>query len=452
VIREVGKPFGVESVTTFVGGGGPRFWFSIAPEQRQSNYAQLVIRLEDKHETSQLIQPLQAALSARIPGARIDVRELESGPAVGVPVSIRVSGADIDTLRQIAAKVENVLRKTPNAERVRENWGADNFTVDVRVDADRASAAGLTHHDVSRSSSAALNGTQVGVLHEGDHKLGIVARLRASERQRLADVGNLYVYSQQSASAKAPLRQIAELGFDGRIAKILRRNHARTITIGAFPASGVLPSEVIAQVAPELDAIARSLPPGYELTIGGEQEEQKKSFKELAVVLVISIIAIFMALVLQFKNALKPLLVFAAIPFGAVAGLAGLLVMGAPFGFMAFLGVISLIGVIVSHVIVLFDFIEERREQGAPLLEALLDAGVLRLRPVLVTVGATVLGLVPLAMHGGPLWEPLCFVQIAGLTVATVVTLVLVPVFYAMFVLDLKLLRWEAPVQMEAQA
>jgi multidrug efflux pump subunit AcrB len=151
------------------------------------------------------------------------------------------------------------------------------------------------------------------------------------------------------------------------------------------------------------------------------------------------------ALVLQFRNAIKPLIVFAAIPFGAVASLYGLLLMGAPFGFMAFLGIISLIGVIVSHVIVLFDFIEEKHEHGAPLLEALLDAGILRLRPVLVTVGATVLGLIPLALHGGPLWEPLCYVQIAGLSAATVVTLVLVPVLYAICVLDLKIVRWDEP-------
>jgi multidrug efflux pump subunit AcrB len=452
VIREVGAPYGVESVTTFVGGGGPRFWFSVSPEQRQANYAQIIVKLRDKHETEHLIRPLQAALSARIAGARIDVRELESGPAVGVPVSIRVSGPEIETLREIASRVAGVLEATPNAERVRDNWGADSFTVALRVDADRANAAGLTNVDVSRASSAALNGAQVGLLQEGDHKLPIVARLRASERQQLSDVGNLYVYSSQSAAAKAPLRQIADLDFDGRIAKILRRNHARTITIGAFPSDGALPSEVLAQARSGLDAIRRALPPGYELTIGGEQEEQQKSFKELAIVLVTSVLAIFIALVLQFKNALKPLIVFAAIPFGAVAALAGLRVMGAPFGFMAFLGVISLIGVIVSHVIVLFDFIEERREHGAPLLEALLDAGILRLRPVLVTVGATVLGLFPLAMHGGPLWEPLCFVQIAGLSAATIVTLVLVPVFYAVFVLDLKLLRWEAAPERDAHA
>jgi multidrug efflux pump subunit AcrB len=445
VVREVGAGYGIESVTTFVGGGGPRFWLSIAPEQRQANYAQLVIRVKDKHDTGRLIEPLQQALSSRIAGARIDVRQLESGAAVGVPVSIRVSGPEIATLREIAGKVEGVLRRAPEAERVRDNWGADNFSVELKVDADRASAAGLTNADVSRSASAALNGAQIGSLQEGDHKLSIIARMRPSERQVLSDVANLYVYSSRDSRAKAPLRQIAELDFTGKTAKIARRNHARTITIGAFPTPGHLPSEVMATVQREIHQIARSLPPGYDLVIGGEQEEQQKSFQELAIVLAISIIAIFIALVLQFKNAVKPLIVFAAIPFGAVAALFALFVMGAPFGFMAFLGVISLIGVIVSHVIVLFDFIEEQREHGAPLMEALLDAGILRLRPVLVTVGATVLGLVPLAIHGGPLWEPLCYVQIGGLTAATVVTLVIVPVLYAIFVLDLKLVSWGAP-------
>lgn len=127
-----------------------------------------------------------------------------------------------------------------------------------------------------------------------------------------------------------------------------------------------------------------------------------------------------------------------------VGALAALWVMGEPFGFMAFLGCVSLVGVIVSHVIVLFDFIEEAHERGATLREALLDAGIMRLRPVLITVGATVIALFPLALHGGPLWEPMCYAQIGGLSVATFVTLLLVPVLYAIFVFDLKLVKWEA--------
>jgi multidrug efflux pump subunit AcrB len=153
--------------------------------------------------------------------------------------------------------------------------------------------------------------------------------------------------------------------------------------------------------------------------------------------------AIFLTLVLQFRNAIKPIIVFAAVPYGTVGALAVLWLMGSPFGFMAFLGIISLVGVIVSHIIVLFDFIEEKHAEGEPLQEALLDAGIVRLRPVLITVGATVIALFPLAMHGGPLWEPMCYAQIGGLIAATFITLLLVPVIYSIFVLDLKLIKWD---------
>jgi multidrug efflux pump subunit AcrB len=158
-----------------------------------------------------------------------------------------------------------------------------------------------------------------------------------------------------------------------------------------------------------------------------------------------SVIAIYLALVFQFGNAIKPLIVFAGIPFGAVGALAGVWLMDMPLGFMVILGITSLIGVIVSHVIVLFDFIEERHELGDNLRDALIDAGILRIRPVLITVAATVLALFPLALHGGPLWEALCYAQIGGLSLATLVTLLIIPVIYSIFVLDLRIIQWAAP-------
>jgi multidrug efflux pump subunit AcrB len=183
------------------------------------------------------------------------------------------------------------------------------------------------------------------------------------------------------------------------------------------------------------------------MQIGGEDDKMKSGFRELAVVMGISVFAIFLALLFQFNSAVKPLLVFAAVPYGVVGALAALWIMGTPFGFMAFLGVASLVGVIVSHVIVLFDFIEEKHQEGEPFEEAVIDAGIMRVRPVMITVGATVLALFPLALHGGPLWEPLCYAQIGGLSVATFITLLLVPVLYAIFVLDLKILKWETKAE-----
>jgi multidrug efflux pump subunit AcrB len=338
--------------------------------------------------------------------------------------------------------VADVLRGTPITARVRDNWGPESFAVRLNTDAERANLSGLTNMDVAGASSSAINGSRLSVLREGDRQIPIVARMRMEQRAELSDVRSLYVLSDRGGQS-VPLEAISSIVYEMRTEKLQRRNQFRTITVQAFPAEGSLPSEVLTSVMPALTDIQRTLPPGYTLEIGGEREEQVKGFRNLAIIMVISIAMIFLALVIQFKHAVKPFIVFAAIPFGAAGALFTLWLVGAPFGFMAFLGVASLIGVIVSHIIVLFDFIEEMHEQGKPLEEALLDAGIVRLRPVLITVAATVIALFPLAAHGGPLWEPMCYAQIGGLTVATFVTLVVVPVLYAIFVRDLKLVKWE---------
>jgi multidrug efflux pump subunit AcrB len=275
--------------------------------------------------------------------------------------------------------------------------------------------------------------------------------MRMEERSQLADIKNLYVYSTQGVQ-KVPLQQVSSVKYQMETEKLRRRNQFRTITVSCFPAEGRLASEVMADVRPQLAEFEKTLPPGYSLEVGGEEEAQTSGFRELVIVLAISVAAIFLALVFQFRHAVKPLIVFAAIPYGMVGAVAALWVMGSPFGFMAFLGMVSLVGVIVSHIIVLFDFIEEKRAEGEPLREALLDAGIMRLRPVMITVGATVIALFPLALHGGPLWEPMCYAQIGGLTAATFITLLLVPVIYAIFVLDLKLVRWEGAPESTAVA
>jgi multidrug efflux pump subunit AcrB len=440
-----GEPHPVlKSMTTFVGGGGPRFWSSAAPEMSQLNYAQVLVEVFDKHDTNHLVDKVQAILSAEVPGVRLDVRRLEIGPVIGVPVSIRVTGEDIPTLRQLAAEVSDILRAVPIAERVRDNWGPESFAVRVRTDSDKANLSGLTNLDVAAASAAAMNGAQVATLREGKNQIPVVARLRMEERAQLSDIRSLYVYAGQG-DQKVPLQSISSIVYDLQTEKLQRRNQFRAVTIGAFPAAGVLPSEVLNAAFPQLREFEHRLPPGYRMEIAGEYEEQTKGFGDLAIAMLMSITMIFLALVFQFKHAIKPLIVFAAIPYGIVGALAALWVMGEGFGFMAFLGIASLIGVIVSHIIVLFDFIEERHEHGEPLEQALLDAGIMRLRPVLITVAATVFALFPLAAHGGPLWEPMCYAQIGGLGFATVVTLLIVPVIYATFVLDLKLVTWNTP-------
>ncbi|HEV7241317.1 MAG TPA: efflux RND transporter permease subunit [Thermoanaerobaculia bacterium] len=447
VIRRVAAEYGkehektdvLERLTTFVGGGGPRFWFTVAPELQQLNYAQIVVQVKDKHDTGELVPRLQKALSAEVPGARIDARQLDMA-AVGIPVAVRVSGNDIAVLRQNAEELKKIFRSIPQAQRVRDDWGDESMMLRLDIDSDRANFAGITNYDVAASSSSAINGRAVTQLRDGNDLIPVVVRLRPEERARMSDVQGLYVVSEKGT--RVPLGQVSKIDYGMETEKLRRRNQFRTITVSAFPAEGVLPSEVMNAARARIEALQKNLPPGYRLEIGGEEEEQKKGFANMTMVMLISILMIYLALVLQFRNAIKPVIVFAAIPYGIIGALICLVIVGVPFGFMAFLGVASLIGVIVSHVIVLFDFIEEMQAEGAPLREALIDAGIVRLRPVLITVGATVLGLFPLASHGGPLWEPLCYAQIGGLIIATAITLLMVPVIYAICVLDLRIVKW----------
>ncbi len=441
-----GKPRPIlRHVTSFVGGGGPRFWFSVSPEQSQPNYAQVLIEVTDKWLTPKLQEPLQTALASRIPGARIDMRQLESGEPVGVPVQIRLMGEDMVALRRQAEKLKALLRAEPLAYRVRDDWGTEILRARMVIDPDKANLAGVTNQDVARSSMAAVNGFEATTLTEGRLSIPVIVRLRARERASLADLPSLYVYSQANPEKRVPFGQVASIDFGVETEKIARRDQFRTIVVSCFAVPGRLPSEVVAAAMPGIEALKSQLPPGIRLEIGGEHEKQVSGFNDLFVVLAISVAGIYLALLFQFKNAVKPLIVFSAIPYGAAGAVAALYVMGAPFGFMAFLGIISLIGVIVSHVIVLFDFIEEKLEEGEDLRMALLDAGILRLRPVLITVGATVIALFPLATSGGPLWEPLCYAQIGGLTAATCITLLMVPVIYSIAALDLKIIPARHP-------
>jgi len=447
-----GKPSQIlRYLTTWVGGGSPRFWFSISPQPQQLNYAEVLVEVNKKEITPEFVDQVQPVLSATVPGARIDLRQLQTNP-VNYPVEIRItsradvstagSAKDIRTLRQIASQVEAILRSAPAAERVRNEWDTESPTVTLNVDPDRANLAGISNLDVANSATSALSGVSVTTLQDGDRNIPVVARLKMDERAKLSDIQNLYVYGEQSSS-KIPLVQISSIQNSMVTDRIIRLDHFRSMSIYAFPAPGHLPSEITAIAVPKLLEFEKTLPAGYSISIGGEFDKQKTGFRNLAQVLAVSIAMIYLALLFQFNNAIKPLLVFAAAPYGVAGALIALWVMNTSFGFMAFLGIASLIGVIVSHVIVLFDFIEEMHAKGEPFEEAVIDAGIIRLRPVMITVGATVLALFPLAMHGGPLWQPLCYAQIGGLTVATFITLLMVPVLYSIMVLDLKWLTWE---------
>lgn len=429
-------------LTSFIGGGAPRFWSSAQPEAPKLNYGEIVVETYDKHDTHELVELWQTALQEQVAGARVDMRELETGAVIGIPIQIRIFGNDPTVLRKEAETIKNVFLAQPYSARVNDNWGHEAIQAMAFLSADRAAQENITAQDLNSSLQAGLEGLQVGELRSGDKEIPLVLRLRIEDRAAAGDLRSLYVFSSDGQRA-VPLPQVADVTYDKAPVNLYRYQQFPTITVQAFPTSGHLASEVLNPAMKHLRQIEGNFPPGTRMEIAAAYKEQNKGFKNLSIILGISVVMIYMALLAQFKHAVKPLLVFAAIPYGIVGALLLLLIMGRPFGFMAFLGVISLIGVIVSHIIVLFDLIEERREAGEPIEDALLDAALLRLRPVLITVFATVTALVPLAIEGGPLWQPLCYAQIGGLLFATMVTLLIVPVLYSISVLDLKIIAWE---------
>jgi multidrug efflux pump subunit AcrB len=458
--KDGAPPHILKYVTTWVGGGSPRFWFSVSPQPQQLNYAQVLVQLTNKDVTPAFANQVQPVLTTSLPGVRCDYRQLQTNP-INYPIEIRViSEADISSthsakdfaiMRGITSQVEDIVRSSPAADRVRNEWQRESFQVTLNVDPDRANLAGITNLDVANSATSAMSGQTVTTLQDGDRNIPVVARLKMTERARLSDIQNLYVYSASSGdNTKIPLVQVSDVVNSMTTARIIRIDHFREMSVFAFPAPGHLASEVTNFALPKLKEFEKTVPPGYKIGIGGEYNKQQDGFRNLTLVLIVSVLMIYLALLFQFNNAVKPILVFAAAPYGVAGAIYGLAVMHTSFGFMAFLGIASLIGVIVSHVIVLFDFIEEMHAKGEPFEDAVIDAGIIRLRPVMITVGATVLALFPLAIHGGPLWQPLCYAQIGGLTVATFITLLMVPVLYSIFVLDLKILTWETEKEKEA--
>ncbi|MFA0812598.1 efflux RND transporter permease subunit [Microbulbifer epialgicus] len=441
----------LQAMSTTVGGGAPRFWFTVNPQQQQSNYGQIIIRLSNKNFTPELAPLIQEALSKNITGAYLDVRQLQTTP-VTYPFEIRVLGRvttgsleeerDIQTLRKFAGKVEEIVGQSPYARTVRQNWGGESMILFMNVLEDRAAISHVTNEDIALSSSSGINGTEVATLRQGDKEIPIVSRLRLDQRGQLQDINNLYVFSSIS-KVRVPLKQVATTSINFATERIHRLEKFRTISVFAFPYEGFVSSDIMGDIADKLKELEKTLPSGYQLQISGDSANAKHGFLQLLMILGVSSSAIFLALVFQFSNLLKPLVVFATVPLGMVGALVALYLTGQPFGFMAFLGIVSLVGVIVSHIIVLFDFIEARHAAGDAFRDALLDAGILRLRPILITIAATTFALIPLAFHGGPLWQPLCFAQIGGLILATCGTLLLVPVLYTTMVVDLKWIRWK---------
>ena len=424
----------VVSGAVFVGGSAPRFYYNVTPKAPDDHLAQVLINTRNADEVPALVARLRTELDREISGARCVVKQLEQGPPVDTPIQIRLTGDDLDTLRGLADQVGSALREA-GGYKVHDDLDQRVPTLQIGIDQDRASAAGVVGPAIGAAVRSAFAGLTVTELREGSRLVPVVLRLRAEERDDVAKVSELRVES--LGGGLVPLREFAKVETEPDFAMIHHHGQRRAVTVKSYSSIGELPAAVLAKAKPALDRI--TLPPGYRLAYDGEARELKQSREEMGGVMLVSLALIALAMIIQFNSVTKSVVVMLTVPLGLIGGLAGLALFHAPLGFMAMLAIVSLAGVIVSHIIVLSDSIEEARAEGMELQSALIRAGLVRMRPVLVTALATAGGLIPLARTGGELWAPLTAVHIFGLLVATVLTLFILPVLYYLFAARL---RW----------
>ncbi len=429
-----GKPSSLRAITSFVGGGAPRFWYSFAPRPRGSNVGQIMVEVEHEAALAPLATATAGLLDRRIAGARFDIRHLENGKSGVMPVELRVVGDDVRELRRIGDSLKRRLAASPFARNARDDWETDRLRISFEANG-KAAANGITKMDIARAVVEASQGLPLGELRTPLESIPILGRSGATRVEEITVLS-------RTLRSPIPLSQVADRTLQLEPEVIVHRDHVRALTVSALVLEGSLASDVMTDMRQSIAEERSNLPPGYSIQVGGTEADFLRVRSEATLVAVVSFAGIALMLLLSFRRIVKVALVLAAIPFGIGGGFVALRLAGVPLGFMAIVGLISLAGVIVSHILVLFDYLEEAEARGESFEVAIVSAGLQRMRPVLVTIAATVFGLVPLALHGGALWQPLCYAQMGGLIVATVVTLFVVPLMYTVCVRDLGWVSW----------
>ena len=425
----------LRNTVSFVGMGGPRMMLTSSPEQDYTNYAHILVNSSDASLSRRWAVRLRTEL-AKIPDARIDVRDYSLGPYIKNAVEFRVLGEDDATLRALAPRVAQIFRETPGTRNVTDDWLNSAYQLEVDIDASAASLAGVTNADVAKTMSSLISGGRLTTYREGDHLVDVVLRMRGDQRSHVSDLGGLFV---NGRDGKVPLDAIAALTPTWQPAVIRRQDGVRVISIGSQVDGGVLPNVVAAAIRPQLEALVDELPPGYRLEDGGELEKTTESQAKISAALGISLILILLVLISQYNSVLKPLIVLIAAPLALIGALVGLYVTGWALGFMPSLGIVSLIGVVINNAIILIDFIETSVGEGMALREAVARAGKLRMKPIVLTTLTTVGGLFPLALFGGPMWAGMSWCMIFGLLLSTALTLLVIPTAYVLFAERLKM-------------
>jgi multidrug efflux pump subunit AcrB len=421
------KEPGIESVTTWIGSGVPRFYLPLDQIFPQSNVSQAIVLPKDLATREALRKRLPELLATEFPEVRGRVKLLPNGPPVPYPVQFRVVGTEMQQVRAWADRAKAILYANPNMRGVNDNWNEAVKVLRLEIDQDKARALGVTSQAIAQASRTILSGSVIGQYREGDRLIDIVLRQPIEERDAITDLAHGYL---PTASGRAiPITQIAKVSFTFEPGVLWREGRDYAVTIQGDVAEGLQGPTVTAQVWPELQKLAAEMPPGYSIQIAGAVEESSKGQGSIAAGVPVMLFIIFTLLMLQLQSFSRSMLVFLTGPLG-IAGVAGaLLLLDRPFGFVALLGVIALMGMIMRNSVILIDQIEQDRRAGVAAWDAIVEAAVRRFRPIVLTAAAAVLAMIPLSRS--VFWGPMAVAIMGGLIVATALTLLALPAMYA---------------------
>jgi len=414
---------------TNVGKGNPRIYYNEIPENERTDYGQIFVQL--KPETSpprkmEIIEELKSKFSG-IVGAKVEVKNFEQGPPVTAPVEVRLSGENLDTLRNLALKVESMLKET--AGTIYVNNPVANLKTDIKVDInkDKARQLGINTADIDRTVRLALAGLNLGSFtDQNDIERSILVTSPRPERATLTSFDNLYVNNFQGIGI--PLSQVATLTFESSTLSIDHFNKERSVSVSSFVNQGVLTDRVIEDVIAKMNDM--ELPEGYSYKMGGEYETRQESFAGFNTVIIVTVFLFIAVLILLFKTFKSTIIVLSVIPLGMVGALIALWITGNSLSFVAIIGLIALAGIEVKTSILLVDFTNQLRQEGKALDEAIREAGEVRFLPIVLTTITAIGGLIPIALSTNPLIAPLAIVLIGGLISSTVLSRVVTPVMY----------------------
>ncbi|MEO0463400.1 MAG: efflux RND transporter permease subunit [Pseudomonadota bacterium] len=417
---------GVTHVKSVIGGGTQRYMLIYTFESQNSAYAQLLVKVDDYRELDRIILDIQNHVDSNITEAQARAWRFAMGPGGGSKIEATFSGPDPKVLRELSEQAKEIMRSKPEAMMVKDDWREPVPVVEVVYAEDRGRRAGVSRTDVGTSLARAFSGYEVGTYRENDDLIPIQYRAPANEREDAAGVRNVQVNN--SAGETVPLAQVADdvktIFRDGRLTKI---DKVYAISAQSDPVPGAIAGDVQAAVQAEIEAIP--MPPGYAFEWNGELGNSNEANENLAVIIPYSFGAMVLVVILLFNALRQPLVIWLLAPFALIGVTLGLLVFNVPFEFMAILGFLSLVGLLIKNAIVLVDEIDLQIAEGKPRFDALVDSSASRFSPVLLSSGTTVLGLIPLFTDA--FFQSMAVTLVFGLSFATILTLAVTPVFYA---------------------